>query len=288
MSHGVLMTMGFLTGLRRRLAYAVLAGLLTIAMGLAMPTPSQAGLLDLIFHGIRYVQLSNLSDRDEVALGRQIDQQLKTQGVRLYTGDPGLGQYINEIGQRLAATSDRPNLPYTFQVVADDGINAFATLGGFVYIQTGLIRAASNEAELAGVIAHEIGHITGRHVIERMRQAAIAQGIVGALEVRQDTLVQLGVQLALTLPNSREAEYDADRRGFHNLGRAGYDTGGFVAFMQTLDRRGGSPPEFLSSHPNPGNRVQNLQTMAAAGTYAANAGVGTDRAAYQARISSLR
>ncbi len=288
MGHGVWITMGFLMGLRRRLTYAALAALLAIAMGLATPTPSQAGLLDLIFHGIRYVQLSNLSDRDEVALGRQIDQQLKAQGVRLYTRDPGIGQYINEIGQRLAATSDRPNLPYTFQVVADDEINAFATLGGFVYIQTGLIRAASNEAELAGVIAHEIGHITGRHVVERMRQATIAQGIAGALEVRQDTLVQLGVQLALTLPNSREAEYDADRRGFHNLGRAGYDTGGFVSFMQTLGRRGGAPPEFLSSHPNPGNRVQNLQAMAAAGTYAANAGVGTDRAAHQARISSLR
>ncbi len=274
-------------GLGRRLAYGILAALLAIGLGLATPTPSRAGLLDLIFQGIRYVQLSNLSDRDEVALGRQIDQQLKAQGVRLYTGDPAIGQYVQEIGQRLATRSDRPNLPYTFQVVADDGVNAFATLGGFVYIQTGLIQAAANEAELAGVMAHEIGHITGRHVIERMRQAAIAEGITGALEVNQDTLVQLGVQLALTLPNSREAEYDADRRGFHNLGRAGYDTRGFLTFMQTLERQGGTPPEFLSTHPNPGNRVQNLQTMGASGTYAANAGVGTDGAAYRARVSSL-
>lgn len=265
-------------GLGRRLAYGILAALLAIGLGLATPTPSRAGLLDLIFQGIRYVQLSNLSDRDEVALGRQIDQQLKAQGVRLYTGDPAIGQYVQEIGQRLATRSDRPNLPYTFQVVADDGVNAFATLGGFVYIQTGLIQAAANEAELAGVMAHEIGHITGRHVIERMRQAAIAEGITGALEVNQDTLVQLGMQLALTLPNSREAEYDADRRGFHNLGRAGYDTRGFLTFMQTLERQGGTPPEFLSTHPNPGNRVQNLQTMGASGTYAANAGVGTDGA----------
>jgi predicted Zn-dependent protease len=274
-------------GLGRRLAYGILAALLAIGLGLATPTPSRAGLLDLIFQGIRYVQLSNLSDRDEVALGRQIDQQLKAQGVRLSTGDPAIGQYVQEIGQRLATRSDRPNLPYTFQVVADDGVNAFATLGGFVYIQTGLIQAAANEAELAGVMAHEIGHITGRHVIERMRQAAIAEGITGALEVNQDTLVQLGMQLALTLPNSREAEYDADRRGFHNLGRAGYDTRGFLTFMQTLERQGGTPPEFLSTHPNPGNRVQNLQAMGASGTYAANAGVGTDGAAYRARVSSL-
>lgn len=264
-----------------------MAMVLAVGIGLATPTPSQAGLLDLIFHGIRYVQLGNLSERDEVNLGRQIDQQLKARGVRIYNGNPAINQYINEIGQRLAQTSDRPNLPYTFQVVADNSINAFATTGGFVYIQTGLIRAANNEAELAGVMAHELGHITGRHVINRMQQQALASGIAGALEVRQDALVSLGMQLALDLPNSREAEYDADRRGFNNMGRAGYDTTGFITFMQQLESRGGSPPEFLSSHPNPGNRVNNLQAMDPDGAFAANAGAGTDAAAYRARIQGL-
>ncbi|HIK44077.1 MAG TPA: M48 family metalloprotease [Leptolyngbyaceae cyanobacterium M65_K2018_010] len=273
--------------LYRRLAYAGLALVLALGMGLATPTVSHASIFDLILQGVRYVQLSNLSDQDEIALGRQIDQQLKASGVRLYSRNPAITQYVNEIGQRLAVASDRPNLPYTFQVVADDRINAFATTGGFVYVNTGLIQAASNEAELAGVIAHEIGHITGRHVIQRMQQAALTSGIAGALRVRQDTLVNLGVQLALELPNSREAENDADRRGFHNLGRAGYDTTGFITFMQKLQGRGGNPPEFLSTHPNPGNRVNNLQSLHAVGTYAANAGVGTDAAAYQARIRGL-
>jgi len=270
----------------RRLAYGLMALVLAVGIGLATPTTSQASIFDLIFQGIRYVQLGNLSERDEVTLGNQIDQQLKASSVRMYTANPAINQYVNEIGQRLAATSDRPNLPYTFQVVADDSINAFATTGGFVYVHTGLIKAASNEAELAGVIAHEIGHITGRHVIQRMQQAALASGIAGALEVRQDALVNLGVQLALELPNSREAEYDADRRGFHNLGRAGYDTNGFISFMQKLERQGGTPPEFLSTHPNPGNRVSNLQTLNAAGTYA-NTGNGTDTAAHQSRIRGL-
>lgn len=273
--------------LYRRVAYGLMAMVLAVGIGLATPTPSQAGLLDLIFHGIRYVQLSNLSERDEVNLGRQIDQQLKARGVRIYNGNPAINQYINEIGQRLAQSSDRPNLPYTFQVVADNSINAFATTGGFVYIQTGLIRAANNEAELAGVMAHELGHITGRHVVNRMQQQALASGIAGALEVRQDALVSLGMQLALDLPNSREAEYDADRRGFNNMGRAGYDTTGFITFMQQLESRGGSPPEFLSSHPNPGNRVNNLQNMDPDGAFAANAGAGTDAAAYRARIQGL-
>jgi predicted Zn-dependent protease len=259
---------------------------MSVSIGLATPAASQASIFDLIFQGIRYVQLGNLSDQDEVNLGIQIDRQLKAQGVRVYNRNSGINAYINDIGQRLAATSDRPNLPYTFQVVDDDSINAFATAGGFVYIQTGLIKAAANESELAGVMAHEIGHITGRHAINQMRQDALTSGITGALEVRQDDLVNLGVQLALQLPNSREAEYDADRRGFQNLGRAGYDTNGFITFMQKLE--GGATAEFLSTHPNPGNRVSNLQAMNSAGTYT-NTGprAGTDASAYRNRISGL-
>jgi len=270
----------------RRLGYGLMALLSAVTIGLATPQPSQASIFDLIFQGIRYVQLGNLSDQDEVNLGRQIDQQLKAQGVRIYTRNPEITSYLDEIGQRLAATSDRPNIPYTFQVVQDDSINAFATMGGFVYIHTGLIEAADTEAELAGVVAHEIGHITGRHAINQMRDAALASGIAGALEVDQDTLVNMGVQLALQLPNSREAEYDADRRGFHNMGRAGYDTSGFVTFMQKLERQGGSPPEFLSTHPNPGNRVNNLQSMHDSGEYN-NHNTGSDPVAYQNRISGL-
>ncbi|TVP62168.1 MAG: peptidase M48 [Leptolyngbya sp. LCM1.Bin17] len=271
----------------RRGLYALMAFVMAIGIGLATPTPSHASLFDLIFQGIRYVQLANLSDRDEVNLGTQIDRQLKArQGVRVYNRNADINAYVNDIGQRLAATSDRPHIPYTFQVVDNNSVNAFATMGGFVYIQTGLIRAARNEAELAGVMAHEIGHITGRHALQQMRQTALASGIAGALRVNQDTLVNLGVQLALQLPNSREAEHDADRRGFHNMGRAGYDTTGFITFMQQLERRSGSPPEFLSTHPNPGNRVNNLQSMHNAGEYD-NAGYGTDEAAYQARIRGL-
>ncbi len=268
----------------RRGLYGGMAMVLAITIGLATPTASQASIFDLIFQGIRYVQLGNLSDQDEVNLGTQIDSQLKAQGVRVYNNNSAITAYVNEIGQRLAASSDRPNLPYRFQVVADDSVNAFATTGGYVYIQTGLIKAAANEAELAGVMAHEIGHIGGRHTINQMRQAALASGVAGALEVQQDALVNLGVQLALQLPNSREAEYDADRRGFNTLGRAGYDPRGFITFMQKLE--GGSTAEFLSTHPNPGNRISNLQNMNSAGTYPNN-GVGTDASAYQQQIRGL-
>jgi predicted Zn-dependent protease len=269
----------------RYVAYGLIVLLTAVGIGLSTATPSRADLWDLIFQGVRYVQLSNLSDQDEVNLGTQIDQQMKAQGLPIYN-NPAIRGYIDEIGQRLAANSERTNIPYTFQVVADDSINAFATTGGFVYIHTGLIAAADNEAELAGVIGHEIGHITGRHVINRMREAAIASGIAGALEVDQDTFVNLGIQLALELPNSREAEYDADRRGFHMLGRTGYNTSGFVSFMQKLNSMGGNPPEFLSTHPDPGNRVNNLQHMQTEANYGENS-YGLDATTYQSRISGL-
>ncbi|MBD0269233.1 MAG: M48 family metalloprotease, partial [Cyanobacteria bacterium Co-bin8] len=150
---------------QRRWLYGLMSLLMAVSISLATPTPSHAGILDLIFNGVQYIQLSNLSDQNEVTLGRQIDQQIKRQGVRVYNRNPAIVDYVNQIGQRLATTSDRPNLPYTVQVLEDNSVNASATMGGFLYVNTGLIRTAANEAELAGVMAHEIGHITGRHAV---------------------------------------------------------------------------------------------------------------------------
>lgn len=263
---------------------------LMVSTGLVVGTPqrSEASIFDLIFNGIQYVQLSNLNDAQEVDLGRRTDQALRQQGVRIYNRNPEVVAYVNRIGQSLAATSDRPpqgNLAYTFQIVDDDSINAFATSGGFVYVNLGLMRAADTESELAGVIAHEIGHIVGRHAINQMRQMALARGIAGGLGVNREALVGLGVQLALFLPNSRTAEYEADTWGFHNMGRAGYDQRGFITFMEKLGRRG-SPPEFLSTHPNPGNRVNNLQGMYNSSAVP-TATAGTDTTSYQAMLNRI-
>jgi predicted Zn-dependent protease len=276
-----------LRNLGKRWMYGAIALVVASGLVVATPQPSKAdlNLFDLIFNGIQYIQLSNLSTEQEVDLGRQTDRALKRQGVRIYNRNDDVVNYVNEIGQRLAAASDRPNIPYTFQVVEDNSINAFATSGGFVYIHTGLIREADTEAELAGVMAHEIGHIVARHSINRMREITLANGIVGALGVSQDDLVNIGVQLALFLPNSRSAEYEADDLGFKNMGRAGYDQRGFITFMQKL-QRGGSPPEFLSTHPDPGNRVNRLQSMYD-DSRQADAVAGNNPEVYQSRMSSL-
>ncbi|WP_126386544.1 M48 family metallopeptidase [Pseudanabaena sp. ABRG5-3] len=207
---------------------------------------------------IQIIQLSSIGDNDEVALGRQIDSQIQ-QEVRI-SRDPAANALVSRLGQILVPTSDRPNIPYTFRVVDDKNLNAFATMGGFVYINTGTIAASDNVAQLASVIGHEMGHIAGRHALEQMKQMAIAQGIATIAGVADDRLVGIGVDLALRLPNSREAEFDADRRGLINITRAGFAARAMPAFMQKLASasNGGGAPSFLSTHPATGERISAL------------------------------
>jgi beta-barrel assembly-enhancing protease len=242
----------------RRLLYPVLSLCLVVSIVIGQPQVSRANWWEVLIQGAQYIQLANMSDGQEANMGAQINQQLSGQ-VKIY---PNLAatSYVDKIGQRLARTSIRPNIKYTFQVVEDDAVNAFATMGGFVYINTGLLKIADNEAQLAGVMGHEIGHIAGRHGLQQMKQAALSQGLSTALGVNTDKLVQLGVQVALTLPNSRQDEYDADRQGLSMIVKTGYAPSAMPEFMKKL-MRGNSPPEFLSSHPAVPERVANLQRM---------------------------
>jgi predicted Zn-dependent protease len=203
------------------------------------------------------MQLSNVSDRDEVELGKQLDRQLASE-VRI-SRDPAPIALVRSIGEGLIGNSDRPELPYTFQVVEDKNINAFATMGGFVYVNTGTIAAADNRAQLAAVIAHEMGHISGRHALEQIKQMALAQGVASVAGLDRDQFVQIGVQLALRLPNSREAEFDADRRGLMTISRAGYAPQAMPAFMQKLAGKSGDAlPGFLKTHPGTNERIAAL------------------------------
>ncbi len=274
--------------LYRRAVLGMMALSMSVGIGAATAQPSEAGWLDLIFSGVRVYQLSNMSDSQEVSLGKDINARLVKSGqIKLYKNS-ALNAYVNEIGQALAAKSDRPNIPYTFQIVEDSSVNAFATMGGYVYVTTGLIKAADTEAELAGVIGHEIGHIGERHSVQQMRQAAIAQGVTGAIDVGQnrERLINIGTQLAWQLPNSRQAEYEADADGFETMGRAGYDQEAMVNFMQKLVRQG-SPPEFLSTHPDARNRVNSLQERLETEA-TPDATDGMNASAYSSNVAPLR
>jgi predicted Zn-dependent protease len=270
--------------LRRRWLYGLMATLVSFSLILTTPQPGHAvSILELLLRGVQIIQLSTLSDRQEVSLGKQINDQLLSSDVELYT-DRAVNNYVNDIGQALVPFSDRPNLPYTFQVVDSDQVNAFATMGGYVYVTTGLMKAADNEAQLASVIGHEIGHIASRHSLEQMRQMALAQGVISAAGVDRNAAVNIGVELALRRPNSRQDEFEADQRGLETLRQAGYAPRAMVDFMQKLLNQG-SLPTFLSTHPAVSDRIDALNRTIDPAT--ATTGLGLDSNAYRSRISKL-
>jgi predicted Zn-dependent protease len=275
----------FLRRYRRRFLYPLLSLVLTLSIIVGSSQVARAiPWFDLIFQGIQVVQLSNISDRQEVQFGKQINQQLVSREIRLYR-NPEINRYINEIGQRLEQQSKRSDIPYTFQVVDDKGINAFATMGGFVYINRGLIASADNEAQLASVMAHEIGHIEGRHAIQQMRQTAIARGLATAAGLNSNTLVNIGVELALQRPNGRKDEFQADQLGLETLTQTGYAPSGMLGFMEKLLKKGASVPSFLSTHPATSERITALQQ--AINPARANVGEGLDSVAYKNRIRAI-
>ncbi len=271
---------------RRRLIYGLLATVMSSSLIISSPQPSYGqSWLNWIFQGVQVIQLSSLSDAQEVKYGQQINQELLSSGRFTVSRNQALTQRIESIGKRLARNSSRPNLPFTFQVINDNSINAFATMGGFVYVNTGLIAAAENEAELASVIGHEIAHITERHSIKQMRNVAISQGLMSAAGLSENNIVNIGVQLAVNLPHSREAELEADQVGLRNLQQAGYAPIGMITFMKKLTQKGGSPPAFLSTHPASSQRVQALSQ--AVNPNIAYQGDGLDNQAYQREFRGL-
>lgn len=270
----------------RRVYYAAIAFIVAVSISLVNVRPSYSiSWLELMIRGIQIVQISNISNSQEVELGKEINQELISSGRATIYRDRAINNYINRIGQRLAKTSQRPDLPYTFQVVADDSINAFATMGGYVYINTGLIATADNEAELASVIGHEIAHIVARHGVEQMRDRAISQGLLSAAGLDRSNAIQIGVELAVSRPNSRSDELEADRLGLENMIEANYAPRGILSFMEKLLQKGGSTPSFLSTHPATSERIKILQQQIDPQT--ANVGDGLDRQAYRNQISSL-
>jgi predicted Zn-dependent protease len=265
--------------------YGLMSLVMAVSVVVSTPQTGQAfPLLDLIFRGIQVIQLSSMSDNQEVSIGSQINTQLVRQQIRLYNNS-SVTNYIDRIGQGLVPYSDRPNIPYVFQVVNDNQVNAFATMGGYVYVTTGLIRTAENEAELASVIGHEIGHIAARHAVKQMRERAIAGGLLTAAGLDRSQAVNIGVELAISRPNSRQDELEADDKGLANLVRAGYAPSAMVSFMEKLLRQGGSLPAVLSTHPATGTRIERLNAIIDPET--ANQGAGLDAVAYREQIRPL-
>lgn len=219
---------------------------------------------DLFLRGVQVIQLSNVSTRQEIALGEQIHRNLQAKGMKL-NRNGRLNSYVKGIGTRLVQVAKRTKIPYRFFVVQDDAINAYATAGGFVYVTTGLMNASDNEAQLASVIAHEIAHIEEKHLIKQIRQQTIARGLVStALGSDRNVLANIGVDLLVNRPQSRGDEFEADGTGLQILRDSDYSTAEMPRFMRKL-LTGSRPPTFLSTHPAVPARISRLEEQIQAG-----------------------
>jgi predicted Zn-dependent protease len=218
-------------------------------------------------------ELMLLSEQDESRLGSQTDQSVIDQ-YGVYQDD-SLQTYLQGIGHSMAQISHRPGLTWQFKVMDSPVINAFAAPGGYVYVTRGLLAAVNNEAELAGVLGHEIGHVTARHSAQQYSRMMLANlgmnlgvGFMGGYGDMLSPILQTGAGL-LFLKFSRDDEREADALGVEYAARSGYDAGRMADFFITLRTQPAGDgetaarlPEFFSTHPNPANREANVRAMA--------------------------
>jgi predicted Zn-dependent protease len=213
-----------------------------------------------------------MSENQEIAIGKEADPQIVAQ-FGLYE-DPTLQRFINDKGQQMAKISHRNNLDYEFKIVDSPVINAFAVPGGYVYFTRGIMAHFNNEAQFAGVLGHEIGHIAARHSAQQQSKSVLAQvGLIAGM-ILSPTLAQFGQQASqglglLLLKYGRDAERESDRLGVEYSTKIGYDAKEMADFFITLQRKqeeaGNSPlPSFLSTHPDPGDRYNTVNKLAAA------------------------
>ncbi|MEZ5352791.1 MAG: M48 family metallopeptidase [Bryobacteraceae bacterium] len=205
------------------------------------------------------------SKEQDVQMGQEYAKQVEQEMVVIT--NPTIHGFIENIGKKLAASPDAGGFPYTFKVVQEDSINAFALPGGPSFTHTGLIMAADNEGQIAGVLAHEISHAALRHGTNQASKANLIQlpAMIGAQMAGggiTGMLAQLGVGLganSLLMKFSRNAERDADLLGTRIMSQAGYNPIEMARFFEKLQAQGGKESrlsEFMASHPNPGNRVK--------------------------------
>src|SRR4051812_1196760 len=217
-------------------------------------------------------QFSLVSEAQEIQMGRDNDAQV-VQSLGLYE-DAALQAYVQSLGTKLAALTERPSLPWTFRIVDDPAVNAFALPGGFIYVTRGLLAHVRSEAQLASVIGHEIGHVTARHSVTQLSRQQLAQfglAIGGALAPK---LAQFGALAGtglnvLFLAYSRADESQADELGLRYMVRGSWDPAEMPEVFTMLERIGDAEggarvPNWLSTHPAPADRRDHIQQGIAA------------------------
>jgi predicted Zn-dependent protease len=220
-------------------------------------------------------QLIMVSPQQELALGFESAKQvLQAEKV---SNDPQKNAQVKRIGQRIAMVTEQayaPGFQWEFFVIDNsEEANAFCLPGGKVFVYTGLFKYAANDAELAAVMGHEIAHALARHGAERMSAGQLQQmggQVLGAVmqsrgNPQSTAMVMqafgIGTQLGVMLPHSRTQEYEADQIGLLLSAQAGYDPKAALSFWQKFGASGETPPEYLSTHPAPANRISEIQAL---------------------------
>jgi predicted Zn-dependent protease len=208
----------------------------------------------------------DIDEPEEIALGKDVASRLL--GAAPLVADPGLQRYVNHVGRWLAAQSERPDLPWQFGVLDHGNVNAFAVPGGTIFITRGLLERMRNEAELAGVLGHEIVHVLRKHhlkAIQKGAQSALAgDAMSAALKDRagaaRDKLIAFGTEM-YSRGLDKSDELEADRVGVVIAARAGYDAYGLPSVLQTLQAMNAQDSALalmFKTHPAPGERLDAL------------------------------
>jgi predicted Zn-dependent protease len=212
-------------------------------------------------------QLTFISEGQASSLGEESAAAMeKSIGL---VDNTALQEYVAGVGARLAAKSEMADAKWSFRTLDDTAVNAFSLPGGHVFVTRGILAHLGSEAQLAGVVGHEIGHVTGKHSIAQMSKATLAQLGIGLGGLVSESFKQYGTPLATAgtqvvfLKYGRDDEYEADMLGVRYCARAGYDLNEFPKVFEMLDRvtkQGGSrSPEWLSTHPAPANRIERIR-----------------------------
>jgi predicted Zn-dependent protease len=239
-------------------------------------------------------QLALISEAQEIAMGREADKDVVA-SIGLYP-DESMQRYVQTLGARIAATTERPDLPWTFRVVDDAAVNAFAIPGGFIYVTRGIMAHLNSEAELAAILGHEIGHVTARHSVSQMSQQQLAQVGFAAGMILSPKFAQFGdmAQVAMGLmfmKFSRSDESQSDALGMKYMMAGGYDPRALVDVFGMLDglsqqSSAGRLPQWMSTHPDPENR-QVWATKAVAGLQTDLSRLAVNRPEYLGRLDGM-
>jgi len=216
-------------------------------------------------------QLSLIGEAQEVEMGRETDPTIR-QTFGTYDDDE-LQVYVERIGRGLAAVSERPGLDWHFQVLDDTTVNAFAVPGGYIYVTRGILAQLDSEAELAGVLGHEIGHVTARHSVNQLSKAQVSTVLLGAGMMLSPELAQFGqaaqqMMGLMFMKFSRDDEKQSDDLGLRYMERAGYDPHVMPEVFEMLRRvsesgEAGRVPAWASTHPDPERRFERTQAQLA-------------------------